>query len=123
MTTWEVISQTPGSLSLIDGITNEIKKQFIFENNPSLGGLICDYSNLYFQVNQSIVSMSAFSTILDTNHIASGNFYGQFGMYDNFIYAADAKDYSQKGDVYKYTKDGVLTNTYQVGVIPGNFGF
>ena len=123
LNTWEIISQTAGSLSYIDGITKEIKKQFIFENNPSLGGLICDYSNLYFQVNQSIVSMSVFSSELDTNHIASGNFYGQFGMYDNSIYAADAKDYSQAGDVYKYTKDGVLLNTYQVGIIPGNFGF
>ena len=35
--TWEIISQTPGSISLIDGITNDVKKQFIFENNPTLG--------------------------------------------------------------------------------------
>ena len=121
-TTWEIISQTPGSISLIDGITNDVKKQFIFENNPTLGGLVCDYSKLYFKVNQSIVSMSVYSTNLDTTQIASGNFYGQFCLYDNSIYAADAKDYSQEGDVYKYTKDGVLTNTYQVGIIPGNFG-
>ena len=121
-TTWEIISQTPGSISLIDGITNDVKKQFIFENNPTLGGLVCDYSKLFFKVNQSIVSMSVYSTNLDTTQIASGNFYGQFCLYDNSIYAADAKDYSQEGDVYKYTKDGVLTNTYQVGIIPGNFG-
>lgn len=67
--------------------------------------------------------MSVYSTNLDTTQIASGNFYGQFCLYDNSIYAADAKDYSQEGDVYKYTKDGVLINTYQVGIIPGNFGF
>ena len=62
-TTWE-ISQTPGSISLIDGITNDVKKQF-FENNPTLSGLVCDYSKLYFKVNQSIVSMSVYSTNLN----------------------------------------------------------
>ena len=51
-TTWEIISQTPGSISLIDGITNDVKT-IHFENNPTLGGLVCDYSKLYLKlINQ-----------------------------------------------------------------------
>ena len=42
---------------------------------------------------------------------------------DNSIYVADAVDYQQNGWVYRYTAQGVLLGSFQVGITPGYFCF
>lgn len=37
------------------------------------------------------------------------------------IYVADAIDYTQPGKIYRYTRDGELTDEFYVGIIPGSF--
>ena len=37
------------------------------------------------------------------------------------IYVADAIDYTQQGKIYRYTRDGELTDEFYVGIIPGSF--
>ncbi len=39
------------------------------------------------------------------------------------IYASDAGDYVQRGMVYRYRSDGFPLDTFQAGIIPGNFCF
>jgi hypothetical protein len=39
------------------------------------------------------------------------------------IYVSDAIDYVQKGKVYIYKPDGILSNSFSAGIIPGEFYF
>lgn len=39
------------------------------------------------------------------------------------IYVADAVDYAQSGVVYRYAKDGTLTDQFRVGINPNGFAF
>lgn len=54
----------------------------------------------------------------------SNNFYG-LGVdpQSGDIYLSDALDYVQKGRVYRYSKDGVLINSFAAGIIPSGFYF
>ncbi|MFN6943866.1 MAG: YncE family protein [Cytophagaceae bacterium] len=51
-------------------------------------------------------------------------FYG-LGIHpqNGHIYVSDAIDYVQKGVVYRYKNDGTLIDSFNAGIIPGNFYF
>ena len=51
-------------------------------------------------------------------------FYGlAVNPYDNTVYMTDAVDYQQNGWVYRYSVQGTLLNSFQVGINPGSFCF
>ena len=52
------------------------------------------------------------------------NLYGM-GIEPNsgVVYVSDAIDYVQRGTVYRYREDGSLINSFQAGIIPGEFCF
>jgi hypothetical protein len=39
------------------------------------------------------------------------------------IYVSDAKDYSQRGDIYRFSPNGTPIDTFAAGIIPGTFCF
>ena len=119
----DIEGHTPGALTAINATSFVVEKTFNFVEGEHPEGLISHSGELYFKNGASIYKQSVDAAELSAIMVASGSYYGQITYYNDHIYAADAKDYSQAGDVYKYTTDGVLTNTYQVGIIPGNFGF
>jgi YVTN family beta-propeller protein len=43
--------------------------------------------------------------------------------YDNTLYVADAVDFQQNGMVYRYSMQGDLLDSFQVGINPGSFCF
>jgi len=50
------------------------------------------------------------------------SFYG-LGFNDGYIYGTDAVDFTQSGWSYKYTADGSIIDSVQVGIIPGGYCF
>lgn len=119
----EIVGHTPGALTAINTTSQTIEKTIVFPEGQHPSGLDFYWDKLYFKNGGSIFSQSINSSQLDSNVISSGSYYGQISIYDGHLYAADALDYFQNGLVYKYSLSGELENTYNVGIIPSNFGY
>ena len=118
-----IVGHTLGALTAINTTSQTIEKIIDFPEGQHPSGLDYYWDKLYFKNGGSIFSQSVYSTQLDSNVIASGSYYGQISIYDGHLYAADALDYSQNGLVYEYSLNGELENTFNVGIIPSNFGY
>lgn len=79
----------------------------------------------YVKVSADIYTFDTTTQTLSDEAVISSDITtwgGAYGMsiIGDKIYLADAKDYVSAGDVLVYSLDGVLENTYQVGIIPNN---
>ena len=120
---WQEISVTPGSLTSINTSSLLVDNVIELHEGKIPRGLVCNDNLLYFRNGQSIFSQSAYSSELNAIEIVTGNFNNEIIYYDDHIYSAYVPSYDQSGEVYKFSSDGVLENTFQVGIAPGNFGF
>ena len=69
---------------------------------------------------------SGINYVQESTFIEAGGrqFYGlAVDPFDNTIYVADAVDYQQNGWVYRYAPEGVLLDSFRVGINPGSFCF
>ncbi|WP_139265178.1 YncE family protein [Bacteroides ihuae] len=117
--------ETP-SLYRIDAATQKVEKQFRFKlgEHPSEVQLNGTRDTLYF-INNDIwrlpVTAERFpvkSFIPNKNTI----YYGlTVNPINSEIYIADAIDYVQSGVILRYSSDGVQTDEFKVGIIPGAF--
>ena len=122
---WNIVSQTSGSLVKIVDNSIELNLTFAEGNNPS--DLIIDDSgsNLYFSDgswSKAVYSMSISDTELPNNPLIDRNFYS-LGYNDGYIYGTDAVDYVQEGWSFRYTTTGLMTDSVNVGIIPGGYCF
>ena len=114
------------SLYRIDAETFTIEKQFRFDFGdwPSEVQLNGTKDKLYW-LNDDVWEMDVTADMVPVR---------PFLPYDNTlyygltvcprtgdVYIADAIDYVQQGMVYRYSKDGVLLDSFYVGIIPGAF--
>ncbi|MEE1149016.1 MAG: YncE family protein, partial [Alistipes sp.] len=114
------------SLYRIDAETFTIEKQFRFSFGdwPSEVQLNGTKDKLYW-LNDDVWEMDVTADMVPVR---------PFLPYDNTlyygltvcprtgdVYIADAIDYVQQGMVYRYSKDGVLLDSFYVGIIPGAF--
>jgi hypothetical protein len=95
--------------------------QFAASAYPSRLKISTEKSTLFW-INEGIFKMSIHDTILPSQpFIEKGNrnFYNLF-VHPNGteIWAADAKDYVQKGDALRFSLSGQLLNSFKVGIIP-----
>jgi hypothetical protein len=98
------ITQSPTNL-----VFNDTKDEFVFINQDVFK----------MSINDNSIPSTPFITR------ASGSlFYGlSISPVNNEIYIADAKDYVQKGDVYRYSYSGNLIHQFEAGIIPDDFLF
>ncbi len=113
----------------INPITLEIVKQFTFSDIMLSPDNLCINGagdSLYF-LNNGVYSMSIYDTQLPVNATINENNrnYYTLGIHplENEIYVSDALDYNQNGLVYRYTSNGKLVSSFEVGIIPGCFAF
>lgn len=109
--------------------TLETQKKFTFNNILQSPDNLCINSTmdtLYF-LNDGVYRISITDIELPAEAIINengGNYYS-LGVdpVRNEIYVSDALDYNQNGIVTRYNSKGTLISSFEVGIIPGDFGF
>jgi hypothetical protein len=79
---------------------------------------------IYFLMNGGLYKMAINDTTLPEKPIFTGMgiLYG-IGAIDGYIYVSDAKDYVQRGTVYRLNMQGIVLDSVKAGIIPGEFCF
>lgn len=113
----------------INPITDQVEQSFQFPtltDSPWRLHINGTNDTLYF-LNTNVYRMAISASGLPSSaFITQGtrNFYG-LGVDPNLgtIYVADAIDYIQRGEIYRYQPNGTLINNFLAGIIPGDFYF
>lgn len=82
--------------------------------------------NYLYWIKDGVFRMATQQTTLPTGpYIAAEGrlFYGLGISPIHDIFVSDAKDYVQKGKVYRYSADGLSKGSWDAGIIPGGFYF
>ncbi len=122
---WNVVSETAGNLVKIVNNTIEETYAFALGNHPQ--DLVIDDAGttLYYSDGSWSKAVYAFDvndTELPTTVLIDKSFYG-LGVHGGYVYGTDAVDFTQSGWSYKYTADGTIIDSVQVGIIPGGYCF
>ena len=122
---WNVVSETAGNLVKIVDNTIEATYAFAVGNHPedlviNDAGTILYYSDGSW--SKAVYAFDITDTELSTTALINKSFYG-LGCNDGYIYGTDAVDFTQSGWSYKYTADGSIIDSIQVGIIPGGYCF
>ncbi len=122
-------SSTTPKLLKFNPQTRSIAKTLTFPNiADSPGNLEINSSGdqLYY-INQHVYSLNIDATSLNNSPVItnSGNTFYNIGVdpLTEEIYIADAKDYNQNGEIFRYNSAGHLLDQFEAGVIPGDFLF
>ena len=122
---WSVISETAGNLVKIVGNAIEATYTFPVGNHPEDLIINDAGTTLYYSDGSWSKAVYAFNVDdpeLSTTPLISRSFYG-LGFNDGYIYGTDAVDYVQSGWSYKYSSNGSIIDSVQVGIIPGGYCF
>lgn len=126
---WNIVSETPGVLAMINTVTNTIDRSYTFPIGNHPKDLIINSvgDKMYYSDgswSKSVYEFGLLDTDLPTNKFIDRSFYGLgFDTYSNEIYATDAVDFIQQGWVYRYATSGAVIDSFLVGIIPGSFAF
>jgi hypothetical protein len=119
---------TKAKLHKIDLIDFGIEKTFEFAENirPKRLKINGNHDELYFLAN-GVFKMNINASTLPTAPIISqnsSNFYSLgINPFNNEIYVSDALDYTQRGKIFRYNREGILIHTFLADIIPGNIYF
>lgn len=121
--------EAPG-LIRIDAELRTVEKIWYFEPGDYPGSLKLNGSRdtLYF-INKHVYRHPVLSEeepviIIESNYQAYDGFYGLgIDPGSSEIYISDAIDYTQRGQVYRYSPRGVAIDTFKTGITPSAFCF
>ena len=122
---WNVVSETAGNLVKIVGNTIEETYAFAVGNHPQDLVIGAAGTTLYYSDGSWSKAVYAFNvndTALPTTALINKSFYG-LGVHGGYVYGTDAVDFTQSGWSYKYTTEGTIIDSVQVGIIPGGYCF
>ena len=114
--------EKPSLYKILPGKRRVLKKYVFPELDQSPNSLTINVSGdtLYY-LDKDIYRMPVNRASLPGSHFIRNNgllFYTLAIDEGNFLYASDAKDYQQRGDVIKYHSSGVKIRSYKAGIIP-----
>lgn len=120
--------ETAGSLWKIDpvSVTAELSLSHAQNSDHPSRLSISHDGNLLYWLKDGVFRMAVGETSLPAQAWIPSNgklFYGLGISPVNDIFVSDAKDYVQKGKVYRYSADGSPNGTWDAGIIPGGFYF
>ncbi len=117
----------PGRLVRIDASTNTIDFSLPFSSTTSQPmSLVTNTAKtiLYYTYNGKVYSQACASTSLSASAVINRNFYGLgIDPANDYLYGADAGNYTSSGKVLRYTASGAAVDSFAVGIIPGYFCF
>ncbi|CAI8234254.1 MAG: Uncharacterised protein [Cryomorphaceae bacterium] len=122
---WNVVSETAGNLVKIVDNTIEATYAFAVGNHPEDLVINDAGTKLYYSDGSWSKAVYAFNvndTELPTTALINRSFYG-LGFDNGYMYGTDAVDFTQSGWSYKYTTEGTIIDSVQVGIIPGGYCF
>ncbi len=114
------------TLVKIDAESFEIEQEMTFTLGDSVSELCLNgkKDKLYW-INGDIWEMSVTSQALPTESLIKSNGTYYYGLtvapVSGDVYVADAIDYQQNGEIYRYSSAGNLIGHFNVGIIPGSF--
>ena len=122
-------AETAGQLDVINLGNNTVTKTIVFETaatHPS--NLVIEDDKLYYTVDNGIYTMAETSATLPAAPLFTTTDQGAYGVYsfavkNGHIYIGDAGDYESNGKIYIYSLEGMLHNSFTVGVVPAGFFF
>jgi len=122
---WNVVSETAGNLVKIVDNTIEATYAFAVGNHPEDLVINDAGTKLYYSDgswSKAVYDFNVNDTELPTTALINRSFYG-LGFDNGYIYGTDAVDFTQSGWSYKYTSEGTIIDSIQVGIIPGGYCF
>lgn len=116
-----------GKLVKIDPSSNTVELTLPFASIYSQpGNLVTNSAKtmLYYFYSGGVYSQDMNASVLSGSSLINRFFYG-FGMdpANNYFYCSDAVDFVSNGKVIRYNSSAVVVDSFNVGVIPGNFYF
>jgi YVTN family beta-propeller protein len=114
---------TDGGIYVIDPNSNTVVDSLIISGHPS-GLALNSGTTGYFLNGGCVISYDTQKRTVINDTLIAGFFYGlAVDISNDQIYALDAKDFVQQGELLIYDAQGVLKNSYDVGIIPGSVTF
>ena len=120
-------NDTPGKLVRVNPATKAIELSLTFgsaSNHPA--GLVTNEAKtkLYYTLNGGVYEVGINATSLPSLALINRSFYNiGIDTETDYLFGTDAKDFVQNGYVFRYSLSGSLVDSFQVGVVPGNFYF
>ncbi len=125
----EGVTKEDPSLWKISAETHEATKVFDFEAEGwfrSRLGINGEGDTIYF-IYDAVWAIDVATGELPSEPLIFIEGYGQYGIgidpISEDIYIADAKDYVSNGEVQRYSSEGELIDTFEVGLLPSKFAF
>jgi YVTN family beta-propeller protein len=114
---------TDGGIYIINPISDTVIDSVIITGHPA-GGYTNHNGKGYYMLNGVIYAYPVGNVGVAHNSLISGFFYDfNVNKQDGRIFALDAKDYTQAGDLKIYDSFGTLQETHTVGIIPAEVVF
>jgi YVTN family beta-propeller protein len=120
-------NDTPGKLVRVNPATKAIELTLTFgsaSDHPA--GLVTNEAKtkLYYTLNGGVYEVGINATALPSSALINRSFYNiGIDPETDHLFGTDAKDFVQNGYVFRYSLSGSLVDSFQVGIIPGNFSF
>lgn len=116
-----------GKLVRINPSTNTVEQTFTFSSStssPSNLAINGAKNKLYYTYEGSVYTQDISASGLSSTGFISRSFYG-LGVdpTNDYVYGADAGNFTSNGYVFRYSATGVKVDSFQVGIIPGSFFF
>ncbi len=116
-----------GRLVRIDPTTNTVDFSLPFSSttsSPSHLVINNTGTTLYYMYNGGVYSQSATSASLNATLVINRSFYGLgIDPTNNYFYGSDPGNFSSNGKVIRYNAAATVLDSFNVGLIPGNFCF
>lgn len=120
-------NDTPGKLVRVNPTTKTIELTITFasaSDHPTALVTNEAKNKLYYTLNGGVYEFDINATSLTSPALINRSFYNiGIDPVSNYLFGTDALDFVQNGYVLRYTLSGTLVDSFQVGVIPGNFYF
>jgi hypothetical protein len=118
------------TLSCVNIATRRVEQTFSWAAGSGGANFLRTNTNrdtLYYINAQKVWRLPITATALPTAPVISGNWQYAYGLgiepYNSSIWVADAKDFTQRGEVLRYQNNGTFINVLTVGIAPNGFWF